>query len=154
MSLAALLSDLTRAGQSTMLDLVSRIARTLAGAFLGLTLTVGHVAQCVGWMPSAQARMDCCTDGSCPMHKAEHRQSTAPRVISQSEADSCCASATSPDSSRPAPSAPTPSVAVLGDGVVMPTAAPGLARTDHWRTAAPVPISSPPRHVLHAVFLI
>ncbi len=88
--------------------------------------------------------MDCCTgDHPCPMHQTESDRSGATRVVTQAQADSCCALSEQEQSgqSTQAFAAPTPA-ADLGAGIVVPPATPRLVLTDSWRTSAPVP--SPP----------
>jgi hypothetical protein len=46
--------------------------------------------------------MACCTDeASCPLHKSESHQPGLKRVISQAQADSCCAGSQPNDSTTP-----------------------------------------------------
>ena len=99
--------------------------------------------------------MTCCTDGSCPMHKGEHRVPASPHTISQAEADACCAAATenpSDPSGRPVLASIT--VAVLGHAVVIPSTVFAPGERSQWQLVVPLPDPSPPKHVLHAVFLV
>jgi hypothetical protein len=100
--------------------------------------------------------MSCCTESSdCPMHTEDAQHSGGTSFVTQAQADSCCASSESHDSN---PSSPTSIVvissAVLGPGVVVPETAPALVLSDAWRTAAPIPLTPVPRHVLLSVFLV
>jgi hypothetical protein len=100
--------------------------------------------------------MACCADGSeCPMHQGGSEESGSAHVLTQAEADACCA-ASEPDrstSSNPTAVA-TISAAVLGVAVVRPAVAPALVLTDDWRTDAPAPGPPVPRHLLLSVFLV
>lgn len=100
--------------------------------------------------------MACCAqDEDCPMHKGKSHQSRSGHVLSQAEADACCAASGREDSSPSAPSfADAISVAVLGPGIVRPVSVPALVLSDDWRTYSPISTPPVPKHVLLAVFLI
>jgi len=119
-------------------------------------LVAGNAAICAGWLPTAEARMACCADGGeCPMHKGDSHRSGSGRVITQLQADSCCASAEGQRSNQSNPSFVTAiTAAVLGVGVVLPASVPALVLSDAWRTSAPIPIAPVPKHVLLSVFLV
>jgi hypothetical protein len=120
-----------------------------------LALVAGNVAECAGWAATPEARMACCADSDCPMHKGESSNSASKRVITQAQADSCCAASERHQSESSNPTAVAAiSAAPLGVGVVLPPVVPTLLLTDGWRTEAPV--HSPPvaRHVLLSVFLV
>ena len=116
----------------------------------------GNAAICAGWMATPEARMACCADrGECPMHKGDSHRSATGRVLTQVQADSCCASAQSQHSNQSTPSFVTAiSATVLGVGVVLPANVPALVVSDAWRTSAPIPIAPVPKHVLLSVFLV
>jgi hypothetical protein len=98
--------------------------------------------------------MACCTDGDCPMHKGDSHRSGSGRVLTQVQADSCCASSEGQNSSQSNPSFVTAiTAAVLGVGVVLPANVP-VVLSDAWRTSAPIPIAPVPKHVLLSVFLV
>ena len=135
---------------------VLTFGRRLIALVLTALIAAGNAAVCEGWASTPEARMDCCTgDHPCPMHQAESGRSGATRVVTQAQADSCCALSEQEQSgqSTQAVAVPVP-VADLGPGIVVPPATPRLVLTDSWRTSAPVP--SPPlhRHVLLSVFLL
>lgn len=111
-------------------------------------------AVCAGWTATPAARMACCTD-ECPMHKAESDESPSPHVLTQAEADACCAVSERTPSDSSSPTAiVTISAAVLGTGVVLPANVPVRVLADGWRTEAPAAIPPVPRHVLLSVFLV
>lgn len=97
--------------------------------------------------------MACCADGACPMHTSEPSGGSAP-VVSQAEADSCCA-ASERDSSPP--TAPTFALSIGLALVPSPVslAVPAASvRLDGWRTLVPMPGAPVPKHLLLSVFLI
>jgi hypothetical protein len=135
---------------------VRTFLRRAAAAALSLGLMAGPVALCAEMTPTAEARMACCTDNSCPMHEGGWHGSGPHHQPSQSQADHCCAVSEHHDG--PGPSMPmyvgATSNAVLGASVLLPINVPTLVRTDAWRTAAPIPATPVPRHVLLTVFLV
>ena len=135
---------------------VLRLVQRLAALALAFGLTAGNVATCAGWLPTAEARMACCAGGDeCPMHKGDSHRSGSGRVLTQLQADSCCASAEAQNSNQSNPSFVIAiTAAVLGVGVVLPANVPALVLSDAWRTSAPIPIAPVPKHVLLSVFLV
>ena len=133
-----------------------RLAHRLAAFALTFCLVAGNAAICAGWMPTPEARMACCADGSaCPMHEGYWHGSGAKRVLTQVQADSCCASSESQNAGDPNLSfVAAISAVVLGVGVVLPASVPALVLSDAWRTSAPLPVAPVPRHVLLSVFLV
>ena len=133
-----------------------RLVRRLSAVALSLALLAGNAAICAGWMPTPEARMACCADGGgCPMHKGDSRRSGSERVLTQAQADSCCASSERENSNQSNPSFVTAiSGAVLGVGIVLPASVPALVLSDVWRTSAPIPVAPVPKHVLLSVFLV
>jgi hypothetical protein len=111
---------------------------------------------CAGWLATPEARMACCSEGhECPMHKGDSQSSGSARVLTQAQADSCCASAEGQNSNQSNPSFVTAiTAAVLGVGVVLPANVPALVLSDAWRTSAPIPVAPVPTHVLLSVFLV
>jgi hypothetical protein len=76
-------------------------------------------------------------------------------VITQLEADTCCASSEREHSSQPNPTfIAAISIAVLGSGIVLPARVPALVLSDAWRTVAPIPIRPVPKHLLLSVFVV
>ncbi len=147
---------LTGSLPSSILNGVSRLVCRLAALTLTFGLMVGNAALCAGWMPTAEARMACCADeAECPMHKGDSHSSASQRVLTQAQADSCCASAENQNSNQSNPSFVTAiTAAVLGVGVLLPASVPALVLSDAWRASAPIPIAAVPKHVLLSVFLV
>ena len=135
---------------------MGRLVQRLAALALTFGLVAGNAALCAGWMPTAEARLACCADGAaCPMHQGASHRSGSGRVLSQVQADSCCASSERKNSNQSNPTFVTAiTAAVLGVGVVLPADVPALVLSDAWRTSAPIPIAPVPRHVLLSVFLV
>ena len=128
----------------------------LSAVVLAVALLAGTAGVCAGWLPTPEARMDCCVEGgTCPMHKGDVPGSAQTRTMTQAQADSCCASSEGGNSSQSSPSfvASMPQ-AVLGTGILLPAVAPALVLTDGWRTAAPIPTAPIPKHVLLSVYLV
>jgi len=100
--------------------------------------------------------MSCCTEsGDCPMHTRHPHHSAKVILVSQAQADSCCASSERHDSDSSTPtSIVVISSAVLGPGIVVPATVPALVLSNAWRTAAPSPLAPVPKHVLLSVFLV
>ena len=89
------------------------------------------------------------------MHKGESDGSASERVLTQAEADSCCASSERKNSSQSSPTfVAAITAAVLGVGIVLPASVPALVLSDAWRTSAPIPVAPVPKHVLLSVFLV
>jgi hypothetical protein len=135
---------------------VVSFARRFAVLALTFGLVAGNAPMCAGWLATPEARMACCADESeCPMHKGDSQSSPSHRVVTQAQADSCCAAAEGQNSNQSSPSCVTAiTVAVLGVGVVLPAHAPALVVSNAWRTSVPIPIAQRPKHVLLSVFLV
>ena len=123
---------------------------------LSLMLVAGNAALCAGWARTSEARMSCCLDPqTCPMHKGESHDSGAKRVVSQQQADSCCATSEQRQASQPDLTlltvVPGP---VHGSGVAVATSDSTSTANRVWRSIGPVPIPAVPRHVLLSVFLV
>jgi len=133
-----------------------RFVHRFAALALTFGLVAGNAAVCAGWMATPEARMACCADeAECPMHKGDSHRSGSARVLTQAQADTCCAGAEGQNSNRSNPSVVTAiTAAVLGVGVILPANVPALVLSDAWRTSAPIPIAPVPKHVLLSVFLV
>jgi len=132
------------------------LVQRLAAVALTFTLVAGNAAMCAGWKPTAEARMACCADGvECPMHKGNSHRSGSGRVLTQAQADSCCASSEGKNSNQFGPTFVAAITAVvLGDGIILPANVPALALSGAWRISAPIPLAPVPKHVLLSVFVV
>jgi hypothetical protein len=135
---------------------VVRVLHRLSAALLCLGLIAGNAALCAGWSVTAEARMACCAEGGeCPMHKGRSEETRSQHVLTQAQADACCAASEQDQSKSSNPTAVTAiSPAVLGVGVVLPVITPSLMLTDGWRTVVPISTAHVPKHVLLSVFLV
>ena len=133
-----------------------RVIHRFAALALALGLVTGNAPVCAGWRATPEARMECCADeAECPMHKGDSHHPGSERIVTQVQADSCCAAAEGQNSNQSNPSFVTAITAtVLGVGVVLPANVPALVLSDAWRTSAPIPIAPVPKHVLLSVFLV
>jgi hypothetical protein len=132
-----------------------RLVQRLAALAFTFGLMAGNAAICAGWLPSPEARMACCADGGeCPMHRGDSHRSGSERVLTQAQADSCCASSEGKNSKSTPPFVTAITAAVLGVGMVLPASVPALVLSDDWRTSAPLPVAPVPKHVLLSVFLV
>ena len=146
---------LTSLAASSILASVA-LLRRVSSVLLCLGFLAGPAAICAGWGATPEERMACCADGGqCPMHKRNSHDSASGRVLTQVEADACCAASERENSSPPTPTfVAAISAAVLGPGVVLPASVPALVLSDAWRTYSPIPTPPIPRHVLLSVFLV
>lgn len=127
----------------------------LSALALSLTLLAGNAAVCAGWMPTPEARMACCNEsGTCPMHKNGASDSQPSRVLTQAQADTCCASSNRDSSQSSGTLVGSIGMAVLGTATVLPSLAPSLVRSNGWRTAVPISTAPIPKHVLLSVYLV
>jgi hypothetical protein len=131
------------------------VGRRSAAALVVLALAAGGPAVCAGWMPTPEARMACCSDERpCPMHTSESDQDGSTRLVTQAEADRCCATSEQDDS---VPSSSNISLAVslaLAPSPVAVLLPDGAVRADAWRTPVPILVTRVPKHLLLSVFLI
>jgi hypothetical protein len=134
-----------------------RLLHRLSAILLCFGLITGPAAAvCAGWAATPEERMACCAEGiKCPMHKHQSDDPSSGKILTQMEADSCCASSEREESSPSAPSfAAAISLAVLAPGVILPASVPALVLSDRWRTAAPIAVAPVARYVLLSVFLV
>jgi hypothetical protein len=131
------------------------LARRLPAVVLPLALLAGNVGVCAGWATTAEARMACCSEGgACPMHTSDTKNASD-RVITQAQADSCCASSEQDDSTQSSPNVAVHfSSAVLGTGIILPVSVPALVLSDSWRAVVPIPSRPVPKHLLLSVLLV
>jgi hypothetical protein len=117
-------------------------------------MAAGNVALCAGWEPTREARKACCAEGaSCPMRKAAVDTHTSGRLVSQADADRCCAASEQDDA---APSAAYVLSAALA---LAPVTLPAMDVAFLWQRAGWPPEPPPPphsvaRHLLLSVFLL
>lgn len=134
---------------------VLTFGRRFSAAALSLALLAGDVAQCAGWAATPEARMACCADeATCPMHRSAE-QTDVDRVVTQAQADSCCAASEPDRTDQSTPTfAATISSAVLGTATALPATLPVLVLRGAWQVAVPLPPDSVPKHVRLSVFLV
>ena len=143
---------LTRTRRPLILRSVQSPTRRIAAAALSLILSFGGLGLCAG-QATPEARMACCTDlGTCPMHHGTPDGST--RVVTQADADACCASSDR-DESTPSASMVSPVVALALTTSPVPAM---VLPQDPLFAAFNAPLRLPgghvPKHVLLSVFLI
>ena len=136
---------------------VEPLLRRTAAFVVALALAAAGWAECAGWQASPEARMACCSgSGECPMHGSTEPGSGSDKVLTQAQADSCCA-ASDTDDSTPSTGAFSLSLsaALVTSAVTItaPVTSPP-APFDAWRTHVPIPAGQVQRHVLFSVFLI
>ena len=100
--------------------------------------------------------MACCEGDACPMHKGVSlaQDSGFHQGMTQAQADRCCAASERHSNQSNPPFVVVISSTVLGPGIVLPVTAPPFVLNNAWRTGAPVPLASIPKHVLLSVFLV
>ena len=120
-----------------------------------LALVVGNIAVCAGWQATPEARMACCIDGTtCPMHKSDNHEHSSKRVVSQAQADSCCAAAAQGRDSAAAGSTFAVSGVIALVPVTVFTVPTSAIASQEWRALVPLPVSSTPKHLLLSVLLV
>jgi hypothetical protein len=147
-------NDLTQFAGFRMLANVTTFHR-IAAFVAALALCAGNVAVCAGWQTTPEARMACCLDGTtCPMHKSDSHEHSSRRVVSQAEADSCCAAAAQRHDSAAAGSPFAASGVTALVPIAVFTVPPDAFASQVRRALAPVPVSPVPRHLLLSVLLV
>jgi hypothetical protein len=141
--------------RSSILEVVV-LAHRVSVVLLCLGLATGNAAAvCAGWLATPEARQACCTgDGPCPMHKSDPHEQDSKRVVSQAEADRCCASSERDESTPSSPSfVLTVALALVTSPVpfVVPQIGPAL---EAWRTGVPIPATHVSKHLLLSVLLV
>jgi hypothetical protein len=134
---------------------VLKFVRPFSAVLALLVLASGSPAVCAGWLPTPEARKACCTgDGHCPMHHSASERPGVKRVVTQAEADTCCASSERDESAPSSAPLALSIVLALAPGPVLfsvPEAGPAIGA---WRTLVPLPAAHVPKHVLLSVFLV
>ena len=98
--------------------------------------------------------MACCDDGTCPMHKSDGHEPGSKNVVSQTQADSCCAGSERNDSATADSAFVVSGSLALAPSpvpIILPTITPDF---DGWRARVPLPGTPVPRHLLLSVFLV
>jgi hypothetical protein len=134
---------------------VVSFARRLAAVVAIVTLSVGNLAVCAGWQPTPEARMACCKNGTaCPMHASESRGSSSTRIITQAQADNCCAATSNRTQSSIAGSTFELSGVTALPSITGRVAPIPVLALQEWRAFVPLPLSPVPRHLLLSVLLV
>ena len=129
--------------------------RRVAALVAALALCAGNVAVCAGWQATREARMACCMDGTtCPMQKSDSDEPSSKRVLSQAEADSCCAAAAQRRDSPAAGSTFAISGVIALVHIPAFTLPVSALKSQEWRALVPLQISSTPKHLLLSVLLV
>jgi hypothetical protein len=131
--------------------------RRAAALAVMLALAVAGSAECSGWQATPEARMACCTGrGRCPMHPADESGRRPARVVTQAQADSCCAASNTDGSTSSTVTFPLSLSAALAAGTtaILTPAMPPAPSFDAWRTHVPLPLGHVPKHVLLSVYLL
>jgi len=137
--------------------IVELLLRRTAAFVVALALAAAGWAECAGWQASPEARMACCSgNGDCPMHGSTKPGGGSERVVTQAQADSCCAASGTSDST---PSAVAFSLSLSAALVpsTLSTLGPILAPPASfaaWRTHVPLHLGQVRKHVFLSVFLI
>ena len=129
------------------------LSRRFSAAVVILALAVGNAAICAGWMPTREARMACCAEGACPMHKSDSHESLSRRGVSQAQADSCCA-ASERDEAAPSSLSFVSSMTLAVVASPVPFLPEALTLSTGWPTQAPIPGTHVPKHLLLSVLLV
>ena len=134
--------------------MVVSFSRRLPAVLLSLAFAAGQAGVCDGWMSSPEARMACCSDdGACPMHRSESEDGPT-RVVTQADADRCCAAAEQ-DDSAPSPTGPTFTATLAVTLSPLPALLPQpQLHVSISRPSVPIPTAHVPKHVLLSVFLV
>ena len=135
---------------------VELLFRRTAALVVAVTLGAAGWAECAGWQATPEARMACCTDsGDCPMHGSTGSGPGSERVVTQAQADSCCAASdTSGSTPSPGGFSLSLSVALVTSTLTALAIAAPSTSFEAWRTHVPLPVGQVPKHVLLSVFLI
>ena len=131
------------------------MSRRIAAVVAVLALCAGNLAVCAGWQATPEARMACCVNATtCPMHKSDSHEHSSKRVVSQAQADSCCAAAAQGRDSAAAGSTFAASGVIALVPIAVFTVRPHAFASREWRALVPLPVASTPKHLLLSVFLV
>jgi len=131
------------------------MSRRIAAVVAVLALCAGNLAVCAGWQATPEARMACSVNATtCPMHKSDSHEHSLKRVVSQAQADSCCAAAAQGRDSAAAGSTFAVSGVIALVPVTVFTVPTSAIASQEWRALVPLPVSSTPKHLLLSVLLV
>ena len=131
------------------------MSRRIAAVVAVLALCAGNLAVCAGWQATPEARMACCVNATtCPMHKSDSHEHSSKQVVSQAQADSCCAAAAQGRDSAAAGSTFAASGVIALAPVTVFTVPTSAIASQEWRALVPLPVSSTPKHLLLSVLLV
>ena len=131
------------------------MSRRIAAVVAVLALCAGNLAVCAGWQATPEARMACCVNATtCPMHKSDSHEHSSKRVVSQAQADNCCAAAAQGRDSAAAGSTFAVSGVIALVPVTVFTVPTSAIASQEWRALVPLPVSSTPKHLLLSVLLV
>jgi hypothetical protein len=137
--------------------IVGLLLRRTAAVVVALALAAAGWVECAGWRATPEARMACCSrSGACAMHHSTEPSAGSDKVVTQAQADSCCA-ASDADASTPSPEAFSLSLSVALVTTALSTMTPPAtpaASLDAWRIHVPIPLGQVPKHLLLSVFLV
>lgn len=120
-----------------MLGSVLNLGRRVAAVVAILTLCGGSAAICAGWQATPEARMACCKSGaSCPLHKTASHGRSSSRVITQAQADNCCAA-----TSNRTQSSVAATTFALSSATALPAIHDSVVPLQEWRAFVPLPVS-------------
>lgn len=131
------------------------LVRHLASLVAVLALSAGNLAACTGWASTPEARMSCCAaDPECPLHDADSPAAVVTTVVSQEQADSCCAVSEGRDSNLPTTAFVPPAPLGLASGPLPALVSAPQSPAPTALALLPFPRSAVPTHLLLSVFLI
>lgn len=131
------------------------IFRRIAAVVAVLALCAENLAVCAGWQATPEARMACCMNGTnCPMHRSDSHRPSSTHVVTQAQADSCCAAASQGRESAADGSTFAASGVLAPAPVSVVIVRPVVLASQEWRALIPLPVSSTPKHLLLSVFLV
>jgi hypothetical protein len=97
--------------------------------------------------------MACCAKGGdCPMHRSAEGSGSA-NIITQADANGCCAASERNDSTPSPTFVPTASLALVASPIAIVLAST-VVPADLWHALVPLPGTQVPRHLLLSVFLV
>jgi hypothetical protein len=133
---------------------VLRLGNRVSALILALALATANGAVCAGWMPTPEARMACCTEDACPMHRSQSNQSAWHHDVTQTQADSCCAASARDEGAQSSPSfVPAVSLVLAPSPVAFVLQQPDKTAPT-WQTDVPILRTHVPTHLLLSVLIV